>query len=92
MKSLFVTSLSSAILSLLAILTLSAMTVVPTPGAESWRTRMMLLVLAFFIGWLCVAVWARPGRQAVLPPKWLRRALVVLGATYSLWILFAVVG
>ena len=90
MKALFVTSLICALMSLLAVLGFSAMTIVPGPGAGSWRSQMMLVAGAFFVGWLCLALWAR--RRPASPPQWLRRSLVVVGVVYVLGVLLFVVG
>ena len=90
MKALFITSLICALMSLLAILGFSAMTIVPGPGAESWRSQMLVVAGAFFIGWLCLAFWTR--RRTASPPPWLRRSLVVVGIVYMLGVLLFVVG
>ena len=92
MTTIFVTSLVSALMSLIAIFGLSAMTIVPSHGAESWRSQMMLVASAFLVGWLCVAVWMRPRQNPVLPPRWLRGLLVIAGVVYMLGILFFVLG
>jgi hypothetical protein len=92
MKTIFITSLISALMSLLAIFGLSAMTIVPRHGAESWRSQMMLVAGVFLVGWLCVAFWMRPRQRPALPPRWLRGLLVIVGIVYMLGILFFVLG
>ena len=95
MKSLFVMSLVSAVVSLLALFGFSVMSYVPGPGVEKERAVMMTVAGLFAIAWLGVALWARPRRNAELqplPPKWLRRLLVGVGAVYTLAVLMLVVG
>ena len=92
MKALFITSLICVLMSLLAIFGFSAMTIVPSPGAESWRSQMMLVAGAIFVGWLCLAFWARPRQRTASPPQWLSRSLVVVGVIYVLGVLLFVVG
>ena len=79
-------------MSVVAILGLSAMTVVPHSGAESWRSQMMFVAGVFFVGWLCLTFWARPRERAVSPPHWLRGLLVLVGVVYMLGVLLFVVG
>jgi hypothetical protein len=78
-------------MSLIAILGISAMTVVPGSGAESWRSQMILVAGIFFIGWLCLTFWARPRERVVSPPQWLRGLFVLAGVIYMLGILFFVI-
>lgn len=79
-------------MSLLAVLALSAMTIVPRPGAETLRGRMMLIVLVFFVGWLGLAAHVRPGQNRTLPPRWLGRLLILLGIVYVSGLLLFVIG
>ena len=95
MRPLFITSLICVAMSLLALFGLSAMTIVPRPGAESIRARTMVVAVVFAVAWLGVAFWARPRKGAAaksLPPLWLRRSLVVAGVVYMLGVFFLVIG
>ena len=93
MKALFTASLVCSVASLSSLVGLSAMTVVP--GAETWRRGMILMVAAFMVAWLGLAVWTwrrlrAPGGVAV--PSWLARTLVILGAVYALLVLLVSLG
>jgi len=66
-----------ALMSLLAIFGLSAMTVVPRSGVESFRGHMIFVAGVFFVAWLCLAFWLRAHPQASLP-NWFKRLLVVV--------------
>jgi hypothetical protein len=92
MKAIFVTSLVSASISLFAIFGLSAMTIIPGHGSESWRGQLMLTVGIFLVGWLCIAFWVRPRQHPVLLPRWLGRLLVFIGIVYTLVTLIFVLG
>ena len=92
MKTLFVTSLVCALMSLLAVLGLSAMTIVPRPGAERLQGQMMLAAGAFLVGWLCLAFWVRPRQRTASPPQWLRGLLIFVGIVYTLCVLLFVIG
>jgi hypothetical protein len=92
MKALFITSVICALLSLLALFAVSAMTFTPGPGVESERRQMELASGAFFVGWLCVAFWARSRRHAASQPRWLSQPLVFIGVVYVLGVLLFVVG
>jgi len=92
MKTIFVASLVGALMSMLAIFGLSAMTIVPRHGAESWRSLMILVAGAFLVGWLCIAFWIRPRQHPALPPRWLTGLLVFVSIVYALGILFFVFG
>jgi hypothetical protein len=76
-------------MSFLAVLGFSAMSIVPHPGAESWRGQMMLIAGAFLVGWLSFAFWARARQQRMAsPPQWLSRLLVFVGVVYAVAIFF----
>ncbi len=92
MRALFITSLACVLMSVLAVLSLSTMTIFPRPGAESWRSQMMLVGGALIVGWLCLAFWVRPRQRTALPPQWLRQLLIVVGVVYALGVLLLVVG
>ena len=95
MRALFIMSVVCALMSLLAILGFSVMTVVPRPGAESWRSQMMFVAGIFVVAWLCLAFWVRARQRATsqpLPPQWLRRLLVCISVVYSLGVFFLVIG
>jgi hypothetical protein len=95
MKTLFVMSLVCALMSLLAVFGISAMTVVPRPGAESARAQMMLAAGAFAVAWLCLAFWVRARRRAASqspPPQWLMRLLIGVSVVYLLGVFFLVGG
>ena len=92
MRPLFFTSLTSAFVSLLAALGFSAMTIVPSPHAESLRARWLLACGAFFVGWLSLAFWSRPQQGVGLPPSWLRGLLVAFGIIYCLAVFLLVLG
>ena len=94
MKTLFVTSLACAFVSLLTVISFSAITIIPGPWAESFRTDAMLVAGAFFAAWLSLALGVRGRRRAVLrpaPPQWLTWLLVFLSVIYFLAILFSVI-
>ena len=90
MKAIFITSLICALMSLLAVVDFSAMTILPGSGAESWHGQMMFAASVFFVGWLCLASWAR--RRTGTPPNWLRRSLAVVGVVYVFGVLLFVGG
>jgi predicted Kef-type K+ transport protein len=82
-------------MSLVAIIGVSAMTIVPGRGAETFRFGMMFILGAFFAGWLVLALWARSRLRAApesLPPQWLRRLLVFVSIVYLLGSFFFVLG
>jgi hypothetical protein len=83
MKSLYIMALVCALMSLLAIFGLSAMTVVPGPGTESFRGQMIFA--AFFVAWFYLAFWLRKRQRAASQsamPQWLRRLLIFVGVVY----------
>jgi hypothetical protein len=90
MKAAFVTSLVSALISFIAILGFSAMTVVP--GAESSRSHMILFAGAFCLIWMALAFWLRPRQSPASLPCWARGLLVSAGLVYVLVILLLVIG
>ena len=90
MKAAFITSLASALMSLIAILGLSAITIVPRE--ESWRGRMMLVSGVLFLVWISLALWLRPRPSLVSLPRWGRGLLVLAGAAYILGVLLFVIG
>jgi len=94
MKTLFTLSLVSALLSLLALLAWSAMTIVPRPGAESFRTTTMLAIGGFLVVWVSVALTTRPRqtRNSHRLPIWLGRLLIAANVVYSLVIILFVIG
>jgi hypothetical protein len=95
MRPVIAISLISAFFSLAAAIGFSAMTVVPRSGAEKVRTIEMAIATSFFFGWLVLALWARTRQrmEASAPvPGWLRGALLVIGALYSLGIILGVLG
>jgi hypothetical protein len=91
MRALFILPLICALMSFLAILGLLAMTVVPRPGAESFRGQMLFAAGAFFAAWLGLAFWLRAHPPAPLP-NWFRRLLVVVSIFYVLAVLVFVIG
>jgi hypothetical protein len=90
MKAAFITSLVSALMSLVAILGFSAMTVIPL--AESWRGHMMLVSGVFCLVWLSLAFWLRPRPSLTSLPRWVRGLLVLAGVVYVLGVLLFVIG
>jgi hypothetical protein len=91
MRALFVMPLICALMSLLAIFGLAAMTIVPRSGAESFRGHMIFAAGAFCVVWLCLAFWLRARSQASLP-SWFRRLLVVVSIFYVLAVIVFVIG
>ncbi|HEX4264558.1 MAG TPA: hypothetical protein VH597_09485 [Verrucomicrobiae bacterium] len=92
MRTAFITSLVSALMSLIAILGLSAMTIVPHRGAELWQAQMMLISAVFFLIWIALAFCLRPRPSLPLLPRWLRGTLTGAGVVYVLGILLFVIG
>ena len=90
MRALLIISLVCALMSLLAVLEFSAMTIVPSPRAESERRMMMLVAGAFFIGWLCLAFWVRARQRT--PIQLFGRLLIFVGIIFVLGVLFFVIG
>ena len=92
MRTLFITSLMCAAMTLLAILGVSSMTLVPGPGTESGRSQMLFVGGVFFAGWLYLAIRARAGERTGSPPVWVRRLLVAIGIVYALGMALFVAG
>ena len=94
MKPLFVMSLVCALMSLLAVVSLSAMSIVPRHGVENERMLMMLAAGIFGVAWLCFAVWIRVRQHAgsQSPSQRLRRFLLCVSIVYSLGILLFAIG
>jgi hypothetical protein len=91
MKILLIMPLICALMSLLGIFGLSAMTIVPRPGVESFRGHMILAAGAFCVGWLCLVFWLRTRSQTSLP-IWFRRLLVVVSIFYVLAVFVFAIG
>ncbi|HWB59201.1 MAG TPA: hypothetical protein VG733_06905 [Chthoniobacteraceae bacterium] len=87
LKGLFVVALACAGASLLAIVAWFLITIVPGPGAESWRIESMALDGVLAAAWLGIAFWARRplGKS---PPPWLTWLLTMVGFIYLLYIIF----
>jgi hypothetical protein len=95
MKLHFILSLACAGMSFLAILGLSAMTVVPEPEAESTVNQMMLIAGAFMVAWLCLAFWlhSRIRVASASPlPRWLSRLLICMNVLFLLGVCLFVIG
>lgn len=96
MRTIFITALVCSVASLVGVLGLSAITIVPSTGAESWRWTTMATAAAFLAGWLGVAIWARRRMRLVAgvptPPSWLVPTVVAVGAVYVLAVLLFTVG
>jgi hypothetical protein len=96
MRAIFITASVCSVASLVAAMGLSAMSIVPSPGAEAWRWRMILAAAAFLVGWLGVAIWARRQMRlsvgASMLPTWFGRTLVAAGVAYVLLVLLFTVG
>src|SRR5882672_10054425 len=86
MRAIFAMSLVSAVLSLAAVLGFSAITIIPRPGAETFRATVMGVASMFFLAWLALALWARTRQRADAAPvsRWLRGVLLVVSTVYSL--------
>jgi len=95
MKAVFFTSLLCALTSLLALVALSAITIIPRPKTENFRGQAMLVVGIFLVVWLCLAFWARVRQRPdshPLPPQWLRQLLVITGIAYLVCVFLLVAG
>jgi len=93
MRAVFSMSLASALLSLLAVLALSAITIVPRPGAETFRASAMGVGAIFFFVWLVLALWARKRWRAEASnpaPVWLRRVLLGVSVVYCLALILGI--
>jgi hypothetical protein len=88
-------SLVAALLSLLAILALSAMTVVPRSNALRFRDAAMAVESVLFLVWLGVSlwVWRRQRVEASEPVAvWKKRLLLAVSVTYCLVTLLGIMG
>ena len=94
MRAVFVMSLVSGMLSLATVLAFSAITIVPRPGAETFRAIVIGVTGVFFLAWMAVAFWARTRQRADAAPvpRWLRGVLLVVSTVYSLGIILGVIG
>lgn len=92
-RALFNISLACALSSLLGVFSLSAMTIVPRPGAESARTRMMLVAGLAGLAWFGLAYWARMRQRKSAPVlQWLDWILIGIGVIYLMAFVFVVLG
>lgn len=94
MRTLYFMSLVSAIMSLVCAIGFSAITIAPGPGAEAGRARLVLLAVAFFVAWLCLALWVRIRKRSGSPPalpKWVETPLILVSFLYCLVVLFSVI-
>jgi hypothetical protein len=96
MRAICITASVCSVASLVAAVGLSAMSIVPSPGAEAWRWRTILAAVTFLVGWLGLAIWARRKMRlsvgAATLPTWLGRTLVAVGVVYVLLVLLFTVG
>jgi len=96
MKAILITASACSVASVIGVVGLSAMSIVPSSGAESWQWRIMLAAAAFLAGWLGLAIWARRQMRlsigAAALPSWLARTVVVAGAFYVLVVLLFTFG
>ncbi len=94
-RAVFSMSLVSALLSLLTVLALPAITIVPRPGSETFRATAMGIGTTFFFVWLAVAFWARKRWRAEAShpvPRWLSGVLLGVSAVYCLVIILGILG
>ena len=56
------------------------------------RNWIMLIAVAFLIGWTCLAFWVRKRQLTVLRPDWRVRSLIFVGVTYALGLLLIALG
>ena len=94
MRTLFLSSLSCVVTSVLGVLTFSAMTVVP--AARTFQDRLMVGTSVSLLIWSMLTVWIgiqlrRPFGQGVLP-SWVRHSSVAVAIIYVLGFLLFVVG
>jgi hypothetical protein len=90
MNAAFITSLVSAMMSLIAIIAFSAMTV--APHADSWRGHIMLVSAVFFLVWVSLTFWLRPRPMRASLPGWVQGLLMSAGVVYIVGILLFVIG
>lgn len=90
MKTPLAVSLACAAASLLALLSASAMTIVPGPGAETERLFAQAFLAVCMFAWLALALWmalrrrAEPGARL---SRKARRAVTGLGVIYLVCVL-----
>jgi hypothetical protein len=92
MRVLFILPLICALMSLLAIFGLSATTILPRSGAESFRGHMIFAAGAFCVAWLCLAFWLQARQRQASLSQWFRRFLVVVSIFYVLAVFVFVIG
>ena len=95
MKMPLLISIAAAVTGTLALLALSAMTIMPRSGAEAVRSNMMLIVGASVISWIAIALWLlirqRKKSRPALPIR-LGRALIIAGSAYIFFLIVFVIG
>ena len=87
MKSVFIMSLISAVLSLVAFIGFGAMTAVPHSAGRSFPFKTAVAIGLGGVVWMNIAAWAyRRERSAARKeiPRWLKSLLLVISALYSL--------
>lgn len=95
MKLLRAVALLNALTSLLALVAMSAMTVIPSSDAERRLMTAGIVLLGFLLAWLVFAAWLkRPGCESsrLARSPWLRRLCLALALLYLLGILLSVLG
>ena len=93
MKSLFAISLAAVVASGLALVALSAMTLVPGSVLAKARAPLFFGVSGFLVVWLGLAVWARFSiAKGLSPSRWIARSLIGFGVVYCLSIIFGLIG
>lgn len=91
MKAIFVTSLASAMMSLMALAALSAVTVLPGSQAAAWHGVLMSVAGGCCIAWLGLAAWSRSQQKSHASP-WFTRPVVGAGLVYDLAIVWLAIG
>jgi arginine exporter protein ArgO len=92
MKTAFITSLASALMSLIGVFGLSTMTSVPRLDPECWRSLMMILSGIFFLIWCSLAIWLRPRPNLASRPSWMLGLTVSVEVVYVFGVLLFVIG
>ena len=95
MRPLFFLSLICALMSLLALLGMSVVTMAPGSEAERFHTPIMLTQVVFLAAWLGQAGWARSRLRSdpqSWPPRWLSRLWMLAGILYLLVGLLVLLG